>query len=105
MICWSCPRCGAAVPQESELCGQCGFDSTVPLAAHPGAHAPERCLRCASPMQFAGTLQLHEGTRMWPVLLGNIGELLVNRKRFETFLCTGCGKVEFFMPPEPDTGP
>ena len=56
-------------------------------------------------MQFAGTLQLHEGTRMWPFLLGNLGELLVNRKRFETFLCAGCGKVEFFMPPEPDTGP
>ena len=40
-------------------------------------------------MQFVGTLQLHEGMRMWPLLLGNIGELLVNRKRFESLLCTG----------------
>ncbi|MBJ7514814.1 MAG: hypothetical protein JHC82_00715 [Stenotrophomonas sp.] len=56
-------------------------------------------------MQFGGTLQLHEGTRMWPVLMGNIGELLVDRRRFETFLCSGCGKVEFFMPPEPYSTP
>lgn len=53
-------------------------------------------------MTCLGTMRLHEGTRLWPFLLGNVGELMVDRKRFETFACTNCGKVEFFMPPDPD---
>jgi len=49
-------------------------------------------------MRSAGQLKLHEGTRAWPFLFGELGELLVNRESFQTFICEGCGKVEFFMP-------
>lgn len=104
MIHWSCNRCGTSVPQDCALCIKCGFDPSVPPEQRDH-YPPADCLRCQSPMQSAGTLQLHEGTRMWPVLMGNIGELLVDRRRFETFLCSGCGKVEFFMSPEPYSTP
>jgi len=52
-----------------------------------------------------GQLKFHEGTRAWPFLLGELGELLVNRESFETFICEGCGKVEFFMPKALGVGP
>lgn len=105
MICWECEKCGASVPEAFEICNKCGADPSQPLVAGANGYPPERCLRCASPMKAAGTLRLHEGTRMWPFLLGNMGELLVDRTHFETFLCRGCGKVEFFMPPNAPTTP
>ncbi|MCH6485326.1 hypothetical protein MMG85_17375 [Pseudoxanthomonas sp. LH2527] len=49
-------------------------------------------------MKPAGQLKLHEGTRAWPFLFGELGELFVNRESFDTFVCESCGKVEFFMP-------
>lgn len=63
-----------------------------------GSYPPASCLRCKSAMRSMGQLKFHEGTRAWPFLLGELGELLVNRESFETFICEGCGKVEFFMP-------
>jgi len=101
MIFWTCGQCGAAVPQDCPVCPGCGFDPDQPAATPASGISSLQCLRCDSPMQFAGTLKLHEGTRMWPVLLGNLGELLVDRKAFNTHVCVSCGKVEFFVPPPP----
>jgi hypothetical protein len=32
-----------------------------------------------------------------PFLLGNVGELFVNRESFDSYACSRCGKVEFFL--------
>lgn len=101
---WICPTCGEQVPAGWVVCTQCGYDPITrpvpekivdPVAA---AYPPISCLRCNSTMRSMGQLRLHEGTRAWPFLFGDLGELLVNRESFETFICEACGKVEFFMP-------
>ena len=60
------------------------------------AFPPASCLRCESPMSSVGILQFHEGSQAAPFFLGNLGELMVVREKFETFVCEGCGKVEFY---------
>lgn len=102
MLIWSCKKCGGSVPQDCDICNHCGFDPSLPSISGSHGYPPGSCLRCQSPMTCLGTMRLHEGTRLWPFLLGNVGELMVDRKRFETFACTNCGKVEFFIPPDPD---
>ena len=101
---WICPTCGEQVPSDWAICTQCGYDPVARAGsakvADPVADAypPASCLRCSSVMRSMGQLRFHEGTRAWPFLLGELGELLVNRESFETFICESCGKVEFFMP-------
>ena len=50
-------------------------------------------------MEFAGRKRFHEGTRAWPFLFGEIGELLVNRESFDLYACPSCGKIELFLEP------
>ena len=97
-----CPRCGASVPETWQICSSCG--SELSPIMHKGgveSYPPQLCLRCGEPMKALGTLRLHEGTRAWPFLLAELGELLVNRESFEAFSCIGCGKVELFLPKSP----
>ncbi|MCC6361081.1 MAG: hypothetical protein IT450_20255 [Phycisphaerales bacterium] len=54
------------------------------------------CLRCESEMEFAGTRQFHEGTRLWD-FLGGLFELLKHREALDVYACKRCGKVEFFL--------
>ena len=54
-----------------------------------------RCLRCQIPLTYAGTKKFHEGTR-WG-LMGDLGELFVNKENFDVYHCPHCGKVEFFV--------
>ncbi len=54
------------------------------------------CLRCESEMEFAGTRQFHEGTRLWD-FLGGLFELLKHREALDVYACKLCGKVEFFL--------
>lgn len=42
-----------------------------------------------------GTKQFHEGKR-WG-LLGDLGELFVNKESFDVYACPQCGSVEFFV--------
>jgi len=56
------------------------------------------CLRCKAPMKFMGEVKFHEGSRAMPFLFGNVGELMVKRERFDSYACTRCGHVEFFLP-------
>lgn len=53
------------------------------------------CPRCNEPLEHLGTKRFHEGTN-WG-LLGEIGELFVNRDRFDVYACPRCGRVEFFV--------
>ncbi len=48
-------------------------------------------------MRLIGTRRFHEGSRLAPFLLAELGELLVNRESFDLYTCTACGKVEFFL--------
>lgn len=104
MIKWICPTCGEQVPGDWAVCTQCGYDPVerpaLAKAEDPvvAAYPPASCLRCSSTMRSMGQLRLHEGTRAWPFLFGELGELFVNRESFEAFACEGCGKVEFFIP-------
>jgi Zn finger protein HypA/HybF involved in hydrogenase expression len=54
-----------------------------------------RCSSCAVSLTYAGTKKFHEGTR-WG-LLGDLGELFVNKETFDVYYCPRCGKVEFFV--------
>ena len=56
---------------------------------------PIVCTRCELPLEFVGTRDFHEGTR-WGVL-GELGELFVNKERFDLFVCPRCGRVELFI--------
>ena len=101
---WTCPNCQESVPADWRVCVKCGFDPAAPEAessisrksAIAGAFPPQSCLRCHSDMRSVGELRFHEGSQAAPFLLGNLGELLVTREPFDTFVCDGCGKVEFY---------
>jgi hypothetical protein len=56
---------------------------------------PIVCSRCEIPLEYVGTRDFHEGTR-WGVL-GELGELFVNKQRFDVFVCPRCGRVELFI--------
>ena len=56
---------------------------------------PIACPRCEVPLEFVGTRDFHEGTR-WGAL-GELGELFVNKQRFDVFVCSRCGRVELFI--------
>jgi uncharacterized protein YbaR (Trm112 family) len=54
------------------------------------------CPRCNGPLTYAGTKQFHEGTRFWD-FMGGLFELLKNRQAFDLYVCSTCGRVEFFV--------
>lgn len=58
-------------------------------------HDPMRCPRCDDPLHYVGTKSFHEGTR-WG-LMGEIGELFVNKEHFDVYVCNRCGRVELFV--------
>jgi predicted nucleic-acid-binding Zn-ribbon protein len=56
---------------------------------------PITCLRCGHALQYMGSRDFHEGTR-WGVL-GEVGELFVNKSHFDVHACPRCGHVELFV--------
>ena len=56
---------------------------------------PMKCPRCETDLGYVGTKAFHEGTR-WGVL-GELGELFVNKERFDVYVCNRCGRVELFI--------
>jgi ribosomal protein S27AE len=56
---------------------------------------PMTCPRCEVELSYVGTKAFHEGTR-WGVL-GELGELFVNKQRFDVYVCPRCGRVELFI--------
>ena len=56
---------------------------------------PIVCPRCELSLEYVGTQDFHEGTR-WGAL-GELGELFVNKQRFDMYVCPRCGRVEMFL--------
>jgi hypothetical protein len=79
---------GAALAVHNDLPGE-------PIAASSEEKHPLHCQRCERELDFVGTKAFHEGTR-WGAL-GDLGELFVNRERFDVYVCPRCGRVEFFV--------
>lgn len=48
------------------------------------------CLRCQSETEYLGTKQFHEGTVL-ELRIGGVRSLF-----FDTYVCSTCGKMEFF---------
>jgi DNA-directed RNA polymerase subunit RPC12/RpoP len=100
-----CANCGEEFEPDLYVCWRCGThrDGTSPApeftrnAEVPGLSRKLDCLRCRVPMAFMGRMNFHEGSRTMPFLLGNVGELFVNRESFDSYVCSSCGKVEFFL--------
>jgi hypothetical protein len=57
--------------------------------------SPLLCFTCLIPVEPMGTKRFHEGTR-WGVL-GQLGELLINRMHFDMYYCPRCGRVSAFV--------
>ena len=95
---WTCEKCRESCEDTFDACWKCGVtrDGTPAPAPEPAAEGREvDCLRCKCRLDFVGTREFHEGTN-WG-LLGELGELFVNRENFELYRCPKCGKVEFFI--------
>jgi hypothetical protein len=111
---WQCVKCHQHVEDQFDTCWQCGTsrdgtedpdfslgDEVPPEAAETLApendieRNPIECPRCREPLSYIGSKAFHEGTR-WG-LLGGVGELFVNRERFDVYCCPRCGRVEFFV--------
>jgi hypothetical protein len=56
---------------------------------------PMKCPRCETELGYVGTKTFHEGTK-WG-FLGDLGELFVNREKFDVYVCQRCGRVELFV--------
>jgi len=54
-----------------------------------------QCPRCSTTLQYMGTKKFHEG-KNWGVL-GELGELFVNKQHFDVYMCGRCGRVELFV--------
>ncbi len=103
---WRCPACDETNGPGFEVCWNCGTHADgrppTPDFVRDDAPPPQRpmraldCLRCGQPMHHLGERRFHEGTLAREVLLG---ELFVNRERFDVFACGACGKTEFFVEP------
>ena len=117
---WQCVKCGERHEDSFDLCWNCGTSSdgiedpsfrkddeadTEPEPdravaedtdiGEPADKSPMGCPRCDCKLDYVGTKSFHEGTR-WGVL-GDLGELFVNRERFDVYCCPRCGRVEFFV--------
>ena len=68
------------------------------VAIEEGQISELKCMRCFdSNMIFNGTERFHVGSNSAPFILGNLGELFVNKQIFDQYYCPNCGKVEFFF--------
>ena len=110
---WQCRKCNETVDAEFAVCWNCGtskegvedpdFDWVDDAPTHDDIDVPpERpqrdpimCPRCLRALEFMGTKKFHEGTR-WGAI-GDLGELFVNKERFDVYCCPRCGRVEFFV--------
>ena len=105
---WVCANCKETNEGEFEQCWNCGTsaDGSPPERAfqhdnnRPWMQPPRLidCPRCPGRrMEFIGRKRFHEGSQAMPFLLGDIGELFVNREEFDLHACPSCGKVELFL--------
>jgi uncharacterized protein YbaR (Trm112 family) len=114
---WQCVKCREKLEDGFDVCWNCGtskdgvedpdfrkvddvspeqFSEPVAEAVEDG-HEPDpiMCPQCRRKLDYVGTKAFHEGAR-WGVL-GDIGELFVNKERFDVYCCPRCGRVAFFV--------
>jgi hypothetical protein len=107
-ICWHCgtSKDGTEDPdfRKADAIGRAEMEGAAIAVTATGEQARERpeknpifCPRCERKLVYVGTKKFHEGTRAWGFLLGDLGELFVNREHFDVYLCSRCGRVEFFL--------
>lgn len=58
---------------------------------------PVVCPNCKIALTYSGTKKFHEGGTSWGFWLGDVGELLVNKEKFDVYVCERCGRVTFFI--------
>lgn len=108
MATWTCINCKEVNEDSFDQCWKCGThaDGAPPPRGYlrddsrPWMQPPRliECLRCpGTRMEFIGRKRFHEGSQAMPFLLGDIGELFVNREEFDVFACPACGKAELFL--------
>lgn len=54
------------------------------------------CLRCGEQMQFLKREKIQLGETTW--FLGDARNLWAGALEVDIYVCTNCGKIEFFMP-------
>jgi hypothetical protein len=117
---WKCPKCHEMLEDTFDVCWNCGTsregvedpdfgkpepdealaESRDPVDSDDESELPRDtnpivCPRCYRNLDFVGTKRFHEGTRLG--FLGELGELFVNRERFDVYVCPRCGRAEFFV--------
>lgn len=102
-VCWNCGTSGEGVEDPNflkaddgpaKLASQSSAAETIQADEEPGAN-PLVCVRCNRELDYVGTKASHEGTR-WGAF-GDLGELFVNKQRFDVYCCPRCGRVELFI--------
>ena len=110
----TCPNCHEEIEDGFEICWNCCYsltenrviDCEKELDANTELEELEvktrkiDCLRCHIDLHYSGVYRFHEGARYGA--LGNFFELFVNQECFEIYVCSKCGKVEFYIPLAPD---
>ena len=96
---WQCPQCGERHEAEFSECWKCSYvrGSGGDESLREDPSDPMLCPTCKLGLDFIGTKRFHEGSRAAPFILGEVGELLVNRESFDVYMCSRCGRIELFM--------
>jgi hypothetical protein len=92
---WKCPKCGEQHDDQFDSCWKCSGQTPSTTALGQKKPKPVCCPHCDTALDYVGTKRFHEGGR-WG-LLGDLGELFVRRENFDIFVCSRCGRVEFFV--------
>lgn len=105
---WECVKCREKLEGSFDACWNCGTTKDGVVDPHfqkpdvpplgPGSDAakdPITCPRCSRALEYVGAKSFHEG-KSWGVF-GELGELFVNKERFDVYCCPRCGRVEFFV--------
>ncbi len=94
----TCPNCNAEVESNFQLCWNCNYSfseqKVIEIKETASGNREIECLRCQVPMHYSGVYKFHEGAKTG--FFGNLFEAFVNREAFELYVCSKCGKVEFF---------
>lgn len=98
---WTCKICQAEVDDETwEECWKCSTPRNLSDSEASDVRSKheekikrfQKCLRCDSRIEYAGTRRFKEDRAR-----GFFGELFANCDYFDVYYCNHCGKVEFFV--------
>jgi len=93
---WTCQNCNTIIDDDTfEVCWSCSSEKGKSVPNDAFANITPDCIRCQASLTFIGTKNFHEGTR-WGVL-GDLGELFINKENLDMYACKSCGKIEFFI--------